>query len=127
MSGSVLPETLEPVGRQVCINDRVADVPVPEVMLDGPSILAVVGEFVTGGVPQHVRVDGKRVDAELGERAVEIPGEGKAAAFNPIEFNWIRTGVVQLMIPTAIARNCKVAWRSTVSNSGTPAWNNALI
>ena len=33
------------------------DVPVPQVMLDGPGILAVVGQLEAGGMSQHMRVD----------------------------------------------------------------------
>ena len=33
------------------------DVLVPEVVLHGPSVVAVVGELVTAGVTQHVWVD----------------------------------------------------------------------
>ena len=42
----VLPETFEPVRRQFRVPGRVLDIAMPEVMLDGSGILAIVGEFV---------------------------------------------------------------------------------
>ena len=56
---SVLPETFEPVRRQFRVPGRVLDIAMPEVMLDGSGILAIVGEFVARRMAQHVRVDGK--------------------------------------------------------------------
>ena len=38
------------------VADRVLDVAMAEVVLQRPGVLAVVGEFVAAGVPQHVRV-----------------------------------------------------------------------
>jgi len=35
----------------------VLDVPVPQIMLDGPGVLAVVGQLEAGGMSQHMRVD----------------------------------------------------------------------
>ena len=57
---SVLPETFEPVRRQFRVPGRVLDIAMPEVMLDGSGILAIVGEFVACRMAQHMWVDGKR-------------------------------------------------------------------
>jgi len=38
----------------------VLDILVTEVVLQTPGIVAVVGELEAAGVPQHVRMDGKR-------------------------------------------------------------------
>lgn len=54
---SIFPEVLEAIRRQLGIAGRVLNVAMPEVMLDGAGILAVVGELVTRGMPQHVRMD----------------------------------------------------------------------
>jgi hypothetical protein len=63
---SVLPEPLEPIRRQLRVPHRMLDVPVPEVVLDRPRVVAVVGELGAAGVAQHVRVHG---NAELGRRS----------------------------------------------------------
>lgn len=42
---SVLPETFEPVRRQFRVPGRVLDIAMPEVMLDGSGILAIVGSW----------------------------------------------------------------------------------
>src|SRR5947209_4911368 len=55
-----VPNLVEPVGRHRRVNDRVADIPVPEKMLQAPRIEALIGERIAGGVPQHVRVDLER-------------------------------------------------------------------
>ena len=33
------------------------DILVPEILLDGPCIVTVIREFVTGGMPEHVWMD----------------------------------------------------------------------
>ena len=52
------PKVLEPVGRKLGVPDRVLNVLVPEVVLQGPSVVTIVGEFEPAGVAKHVRVDG---------------------------------------------------------------------
>jgi len=46
---SVLPKPLEPVGRQLRVAHGVLDVLVPQVVLEGPGVVAVVGELVATG------------------------------------------------------------------------------
>src|SRR5215831_9129706 len=53
------PKVLEPVWRHFGVSDRVLDVLVPEVVLQGPRVVAIVGELKPTGVAKHVRVDGK--------------------------------------------------------------------
>ncbi len=52
----------EVVGLQFSISSGVLDVAMAQIMLDRPCVLSVVGEFVAGGVAQHVRVD-RKLDA----------------------------------------------------------------
>src|SRR5262245_22040974 len=47
---SASPKVLEPVGRQFGVPDRVLDVLVPEVLLQGPRIVAIVGELEPTGM-----------------------------------------------------------------------------
>ena len=54
---SVPPKVLEPVGRHVGVPDRVLDILVPEVVLQGPGVMAIVREFEPAGMAKHVRVD----------------------------------------------------------------------
>ena len=78
----VFPEILEPIGRQSGVSDGGHDRAVPEIGLDGASIMAVVGELEPAGVPQHVGVKGKcefRGHARPGHHAL-IPGCGKRCA-----------------------------------------------
>src|SRR5262249_28786437 len=44
------PKVLEPVGRHFGVSDRVLDVLVPEVVLQRPRVVAIVGELETAGV-----------------------------------------------------------------------------
>ena len=55
--GQSLQKFLNLPGRHLRIADGVRDVPVPEVVLDRPGVVAVVGELVAGRVPKHVRID----------------------------------------------------------------------
>ena len=51
------PKVLEPVGCHFGVSDRVLDVLVPEVVLQGPGVVAIVGELEPTGMAQHVGVD----------------------------------------------------------------------
>jgi hypothetical protein len=78
----VFPEILEPIGRQSGVSDGGHDRAVPEIGLDGASIMAVVGELEPACVPQHVGVNGKcefRGHARPGHHAL-ISGCGKRCA-----------------------------------------------
>src|SRR5262245_59542630 len=73
----------EPVGRHVVLPDRVLDVLVPEVVLQGARVMAIVGELEPAGMAQHVRVDrewhlGGYADAL--DEAVETDGADWPAA-----------------------------------------------
>src|SRR5262249_747469 len=54
---SVPPKILKSVGRHFGVPDRVLDVLVAEVVLQGPGVVAIVGEFEPAGVAKQVRVD----------------------------------------------------------------------
>src|SRR6516225_284820 len=54
---SVPPKVLESVGRHFGVPDRVLDVLVAKVVLQGPRVVAIVGELEPTGMAQHVRVD----------------------------------------------------------------------
>ena len=51
------PKVLEPVGRHFGVSDRVLDVLVPKVVLQGPGVMAIVRELEPTGMAKHVRVD----------------------------------------------------------------------
>src|SRR5262245_49491307 len=57
---SAPPKVLEPIGRHVGVPDRMLDVLVPEVVLQSPCVVSVVGELEPTGVAKHVRVDRER-------------------------------------------------------------------
>src|SRR5215468_9138340 len=54
---SVSPKVFEPVGRHFGVPDCVLNVLVAEVMLQGPRVVAIVGELEPTGMAKHVRVD----------------------------------------------------------------------
>src|SRR5262245_2272484 len=54
---SVPPRVLEPVGRHFGISNGVLDVLVPEVVLQGSRIVAIVGQLKPTGMAKHVWVD----------------------------------------------------------------------
>ena len=54
---SVPPKVLESVGRHFGVPDRVLDVLVPEVVLQGPGVVAIICELEPAGMAEHVRVD----------------------------------------------------------------------
>ena len=54
---SIPPKVLEAVGRHFGVPDGVLDVLVPEVVLQGARVVAIVGELEPTSMAQHVRVD----------------------------------------------------------------------
>src|SRR5262245_46427175 len=54
---SASPKVLESVGRHFGVPDRVLDVLVAKVVLQGPRVVAIVGELEPAGMAKHVRVD----------------------------------------------------------------------
>src|SRR5262249_32832943 len=56
-SSSVPPKMFEPVGRHFGVPDRVLNVLVPEVVLKGARVVAIIGELEPASVAKHVRVD----------------------------------------------------------------------
>src|SRR5262249_28606818 len=54
---SVPPKILESVGRHFGVPDGVLDVLVPEVVLQGPRVVAIIGQLEPAGVAKHVWVD----------------------------------------------------------------------
>src|SRR5262249_19488960 len=58
-SSSVSPKILESVGRHFGVPDRVLDVLVAEVVLQGPRVVAIIRQLEPAGMAKHVRVDRK--------------------------------------------------------------------
>jgi hypothetical protein len=56
------PKVLEAVGRQFGVPDRVLDVLVPEVVLQGPRVVAIIGQLEPAGMAKHVRVASLPID-----------------------------------------------------------------
>ena len=54
---SVPPKVLELVGRHFGVPDRMLNVLVPEVVLQGARVVTIVGQLEPAGVAKHVRVD----------------------------------------------------------------------
>src|SRR5262249_61111161 len=74
---SASSKVLEPVWRHFGVPDRMLDVLVPKVVLQGPRVVTIVGELKTTGMAQHVWVDrewhlGSLADAL--DEAVEADG-----------------------------------------------------
>ena len=81
---SVPPKLFEAVGRQFSVPDRVLNVLVPEVMLQGPRVVAVVGQLEAAGMAKHVWMDR---EWHLGglpdtlDEAMEADGADRPTAF----------------------------------------------
>jgi hypothetical protein len=56
---TLIPEVLEPIGCHVGVPNGVLDVLVPEVVLQGARVVAIVGKLEPAGMAKHVRVDRK--------------------------------------------------------------------
>src|SRR6516162_6260182 len=81
---SVPPKVFEPVGRHFGIPDRVLNVLVPKVVLQGRRVGAFVGELKPAGMAKHVWVDREWHPGGLPEaldKPVETDGAYWTAAF----------------------------------------------
>src|SRR5215813_6903376 len=81
---SVPPKILESVGRHVGVPDGVLNVLVPKVVLQGPRVVAIIGELEPTGMAKHVRVDREWHLGGLPEaldKSVEADGTDWPAAF----------------------------------------------
>src|SRR5262249_5429504 len=79
----VPPKVFEAVGRHVGVPDRVLDVLVPEVVLQSPRVVAIIGQLKPTGMAKHVRVDREWHLGDLPEaldEAVETDGADRPAA-----------------------------------------------
>src|SRR5215475_5613331 len=78
------PKVLEPVGRHFGVPDRVLNVLVPEVVLQGARVVTIVGQLEPAGVAKHVRVDREWHLGDLAEaldEAMEADGADRPTAF----------------------------------------------
>jgi hypothetical protein len=71
------PEILEPVRRQFSIAERVLDIAVVKIRMQGARVMAGIGEGEAAGMAQHVRV---RLEREPGRGAAER-AHGRGAAY----------------------------------------------
>src|SRR5215212_2458607 len=80
---SIFPEGFETLGGELGVAHRVLNVLVPEIMLQGPRVLTVVGQLVAACMPQHVRVHRERKRPRLaraGEHLAKAGGRHRRAA-----------------------------------------------
>ena len=75
-SSLVLPEPLEPIRGQLRVPCRVLNIPVPEVVLNRPRVVPVIGELVPAGVTQHVGMNRKAQPSLLTRPRHELPHRG---------------------------------------------------
>ena len=79
---SVPPKLFEAVGSHFGVPNRVLDVLVPEVVLQGPRIVAIVCQLEPACMAKHVRVDREWHLGSLTE-ALDKPVETDGADFGP--------------------------------------------
>src|SRR5262249_299729 len=96
---SVPPKVLESVGRHFGVPDRVLDVLVAKVVLQGPRVVAIVGELEPAGVAKHVRGDrewhlGGLTDTP--DEAMEADGADRPTAFGNEHVSLSRVIAAQL-------------------------------
>jgi hypothetical protein len=80
---SILPKILESIRSHFSISNRVHDIFVPHIVLEGSGIMPVVGELIASRVPEHVRMDWEWElcgFSDPGDRFQETRGRGRPAA-----------------------------------------------
>src|SRR3954471_21339929 len=72
----IIEKTFEPLRREFGVPRRVLDVAVAQPLLQGAGVVAVVVELEAAGVPEHVRVDGKREFGRVADPCEQLPEGG---------------------------------------------------
>jgi hypothetical protein len=80
--GSISKKLLEPLRRQRRVARRILNVAMPEVGLDRPRVVAVVGELIAAGVAEHVGVNFD-TEASLEARALDHAREAGGTQRRP--------------------------------------------
>lgn len=68
----VAEETIKSLGRELRINRRVLNVFVPHIELQSTRVLPIVGQFISGGVAQHMRMNGEAKTGSLASPADDL-------------------------------------------------------
>src|SRR5262245_54217256 len=95
----ISPEVAEPVRRKLGVSDRVLDVLVAEIVLQGSGIVPVVGKLIAARMPQHVRMQRERHLGGLAEpldEMVEADGANWSAALRDEDISLVRTFTAEL-------------------------------
>ena len=95
----ILPEVSEAGWRKLGVAHRVLDILVPEVVLQGPRVVAIIGELKTTGMAQHVWVDWERHLGSLADaldEAVETYGAHWPPALGNEDVSLFRVLTAQL-------------------------------
>src|SRR5262245_17300986 len=111
---SVPPKVLEAVGRHGGVPDGVLNVLVPEVVLQGPRVVAIVGELEATGMAKHVRVDREWHLGGLPDvlnEAVETDGTDWSAALGNEHVGVLRV-IPSYAEPAPRHRGSDVRWQS---------------
>src|SRR5262249_6752596 len=101
-------KVLETVGRHLGVPDRVLNVLVPEVVLQSPCVVAIIGELKTTGMVHHVGVDRERHLGSLADaldEALEADGTDWPAALGNEHvslFRVLRGGKTQWQVRSRI-------------------------
>jgi hypothetical protein len=74
-AASIPKEFLKPLRRQSGIARRILNIAMPEIGLDRPRVVAIVGELIATGMAQHV---GVRLDAQVGRVGCTLDHAGEA-------------------------------------------------
>lgn len=69
------PKIPKPRRRQLSVTNRVLNIPVPEISLQSPGVVPLVGQRVATGVPQHVRM---RLEGQLSLPTCTLDHAGKS-------------------------------------------------
>jgi len=112
---SVPPKVLEPVGRHFGVPDRVLNVLVPEVVLKGPRVVAIIGQLEPTGMAKHVRVDREwHVSGfpEALDEPVEADGADRSVALGNEYVGVWGNRVVVYAEPASRHRGSDVRWQS---------------
>ena len=93
------------------------DVPVPEILLDRARVVALVRKLVSGGVPEHVRMDGEGEIRELAGARDQLPGRRRrhrSAALGHEQIRRLRILAPQLAESSKLGPADRVRGRETV-------------
>ncbi len=85
----ILPEVFEALGSHFRVPDRVVDVSMPQVVLDGAGIVSLGSEKVAAGMPELMGMDREVKARRLPSASEDVPNRSRRERRPPLRYKYV--------------------------------------